>query len=425
MDAAITVVNVHTHRPDAHGRYVGPGSPFGNPFVVGTDGDRDECVAKFAAEARLALAGKPNALHPDFAAEFADLRARHLDGEPLALACFCAPLACHGDVIKALLAGDDPVPITNVAHVTGDATRPQGDGHKIIAHIVNDRGGWGAGFSGALSDAYPEAEHAYRRASLGLGDTLIQAIDPDLTIVHLCAQRGYRGPNNPQPLDYTALRTCLAALRFSTPPGTTIHMPRIGGGLGGGDWATIEALIAEELADLPVVVHTPPASAADPPPPPAGDRPVCVVASPRRGRTAFRDLDEAFAAIAKAKERGGYLLVGIVGSREREGEREGRLVEEAVAGLCAYHEIPLDKVCVVSGGAQGLDRVARRFAEIHRLPYVEFPALWAEHGKRAGYVRNEHLVAVCDELIAGPGSGGGTTDAMQRAREKKIPVTTI
>lgn len=283
MDAAITVVNMHTYRPNAHARYIGRGSPFGNPFVVGTDGDRDACVAKFAAEARLALAGEPNALHPDFAAELANLRTRHLAGEPLALACFCAPLACHGDAIKALLAEPEPAPTT--------------------------------------TDAAPPA--------------------------------------------------------------------------------------------------------ADPPPPAAGDRPVCVVASPRRGRTAFRDLDEAFAAIAKAKGRGGYLLVGIVGSREREGEREGRLVEEAVAGLCAYHEIPLDKVCVVSGGAQGLDRIARRFAEIHQLPYIEFPALWAEHGKRAGYVRNDHLVAVCDELIAGPGNGGGTPDAMQRAREKKIPVTTI
>ena len=36
--------------------------------------------------------------------------------------------------------------MTNIAYVQGDATQPQGTGARIIVHICNDIGGWGAGF---------------------------------------------------------------------------------------------------------------------------------------------------------------------------------------------------------------------------------------------------------------------------------------
>ena len=38
-----------------------------------------------------------------------------------------------------------------IQYRTGDATRPEGDGPKIIAHICNDVGAWGKGFVLALS----------------------------------------------------------------------------------------------------------------------------------------------------------------------------------------------------------------------------------------------------------------------------------
>ena len=36
-------------------------------------------------------------------------------------------------------------------YVTGDATVPQGGGPKILVHLCNDAGGWGAGFVLAVS----------------------------------------------------------------------------------------------------------------------------------------------------------------------------------------------------------------------------------------------------------------------------------
>lgn len=35
-----------------------------------------------------------------------------------------------------------------ITYVTGDATKPVGNGRKIIAHVTNDEGGWGAGLAG-------------------------------------------------------------------------------------------------------------------------------------------------------------------------------------------------------------------------------------------------------------------------------------
>ncbi|RYD76612.1 MAG: Appr-1-p processing protein, partial [Verrucomicrobiaceae bacterium] len=38
-----------------------------------------------------------------------------------------------------------------IHYVTGDATRPEGDGARVICHVCNDIGGWGRGFVTALS----------------------------------------------------------------------------------------------------------------------------------------------------------------------------------------------------------------------------------------------------------------------------------
>ena len=68
--------------------YVGRGSLYGNPFVIGKDGDRAEVIEKFKAHAEAILKDKPDWLEP--------LRGKDL-------VCFCAPLPCHADVIIELL----------------------------------------------------------------------------------------------------------------------------------------------------------------------------------------------------------------------------------------------------------------------------------------------------------------------------------
>lgn len=148
----------------------------------------------------------------------------------------------------------------------GDATSPAGVDKKIIAHVVNDRGGWGRGFVLALSRRYPDAEVAYRRWArqpapddppFSLGQVQFVAVAPDLWIANMLAQHGYQTPNNSVPLDYAALERCLEKLAdFTTTQGATVHMPRIGAGLAGGDWERVEALIARCLAKCDATVYT-------------------------------------------------------------------------------------------------------------------------------------------------------------------------
>ena len=67
----------------AHGSenaiYVGRGTPWGNPFVLGRDGDRDEVCDRFESEVLPTL-------------DVAALRGKDL-------ICWCAPLRCHADAL--------------------------------------------------------------------------------------------------------------------------------------------------------------------------------------------------------------------------------------------------------------------------------------------------------------------------------------
>lgn len=147
-----------------------------------------------------------------------------------------------------------------IHYLRGDATKPQGKGPKIIAHICNDAGGWGAGFVMAISARWPEPEKAYREWAVSktsggqpfaLRAVQYVQVEPDLWVANMIAQTGYGTPDRP-PIRYDALRECLKTLAI---PDGSIHMPRIGCGLAGGDWASVEAVIKETLSHREVFVY--------------------------------------------------------------------------------------------------------------------------------------------------------------------------
>lgn len=163
--------------------------------------------------------------------------------------------------------------MSEIHYVLGDATAPQGNGPKVIAHICNDVGGWGRGFVVALSAKWREPEAAYREwhrnsvatgRSLPLGKSDLVQVAPDLWVVNMIAQRGIRNPGNPCAVDYEALRECLDEVSQGAPflgrwlpggaTGSSVHMPRIGTGLGGGEWSKVEAIILETLVSRGVEV---------------------------------------------------------------------------------------------------------------------------------------------------------------------------
>jgi hypothetical protein len=69
--------------------YIGRPSKWGNPFVIGKDGTREEVIAKYEAWLKE---------HPELMAALPELQGK-------VLGCWCAPEACHGDVLARLAEG--------------------------------------------------------------------------------------------------------------------------------------------------------------------------------------------------------------------------------------------------------------------------------------------------------------------------------
>ena len=67
--------------------YIGRPSKWGNPFMIGRDGTREQVIAKY----RNWLASNPVLLR----------KLPELVGKRLV--CFCKPQACHGDVLLEML----------------------------------------------------------------------------------------------------------------------------------------------------------------------------------------------------------------------------------------------------------------------------------------------------------------------------------
>lgn len=87
-DAGCTVVNKRSGAP--YDVYVGRPSEWGNPYHIGPDGSREDVIAKYRA---YILAPAQSALLA---------RVPELTGKRLA--CWCAPLPCHGDILAELAA---------------------------------------------------------------------------------------------------------------------------------------------------------------------------------------------------------------------------------------------------------------------------------------------------------------------------------
>jgi hypothetical protein len=84
------VLNQHRDGRPASAVYIGRPSPWGNPFAIGRDGDREAVMGKYVAW----LGETP---------ELVDRARRELAGKDLV--CWCAPAACHGHVLRDLALG--------------------------------------------------------------------------------------------------------------------------------------------------------------------------------------------------------------------------------------------------------------------------------------------------------------------------------
>lgn len=168
------------------------------------------------------------------------------------------------------------IELTLLKFIKGDATNPTDNGTKIIVHICNDVGGWGKGFVMAISKRWKQPETEYRNwfknkeleqtdtvqferlesrdkysneKKFELGNVQFVKASDDIWVANMIAQRDIRPDKDGlPPIRYTFVSECLERVRqFAKRQNASVHMPRIGCGLAGGQWTEIEEIVNDNL----------------------------------------------------------------------------------------------------------------------------------------------------------------------------------
>ena len=143
----------------------------------------------------------------------------------------------------------------------GDATSPLKSGNKIIVHVCNDIGGWGRGFVMAISKKWKKPEEYFRnwyssKENFALGEVQLVKVEEDIWIANLIGQHDIKADRNGiPPIRYDAISKGLNKIAGMTIQfKATVHMPRIGCGLAGGNWEEMKKIVMKELIDKGVSV---------------------------------------------------------------------------------------------------------------------------------------------------------------------------
>lgn len=145
-----------------------------------------------------------------------------------------------------------------IIHMVGDATYPvkcleREDEIRVIIHVCNDIDKWGRGFVLALSKRWSDPKRMFHTMKQELGTISICIIEqPRICVINMIAQRGIYKQNGIEPIRYGALETCLQKVAGTFKDyvyKVSIHLPRIGCGLSGGNWKIVQELIEKNLVE--------------------------------------------------------------------------------------------------------------------------------------------------------------------------------
>lgn len=138
--------------------------------------------------------------------------------------------------------------------LSGDATAPIGTGPRIIAHICNDVGGWGQGFVVAISKRWKAPERDFRAwyaeqdGDFALGAVRFVPVEDEMWVANIIGQHKLKATPVGPPIRYRAVDAALERVgEFALKRHATVHMPRIGCGLAGGNWTKIGPIVQRQL----------------------------------------------------------------------------------------------------------------------------------------------------------------------------------
>lgn len=143
-----------------------------------------------------------------------------------------------------------------IKYIQGDLFDSKAD---IIAHGCNCRGGYGSGVAKTMAQKFPKAKsyylEKYDEDGWDLGDVQFVTVVGGKIIANCATQDEYY-PRNKCHADYPAIRKCMEQVRdFAKANGYSIAIPKIGAGLAGGDWNTIEGILKDVFANYDITVY--------------------------------------------------------------------------------------------------------------------------------------------------------------------------
>lgn len=132
---------------------------------------------------------------------------------------------------------------------------------KIIMHGCNAQGVMGSGVAKAIREAFPLAYEAYmkqyRARGLQVGEII--AVEQNNKIIINAITQEFYGYDHKLYVSYSGLTRCFIRLDNyidrNDLHGETIAMPRIGCGLGGGDWEAVSNLMQIYLKSHTVEIY--------------------------------------------------------------------------------------------------------------------------------------------------------------------------
>lgn len=117
----------------------------------------------------------------------------------------------------------------------------------VIIHGCNMQGVMGSGVALAIKNKYPLCYDLYKehvsKSYSELGNTIFYTVNEKLTIVNALTQENY-GKDGRRYVNYAAIfKVFDRVLNGECRNGDVVHFPKIGAGLGGGNWNFIEQII--------------------------------------------------------------------------------------------------------------------------------------------------------------------------------------
>ncbi len=127
--------------------------------------------------------------------------------------------------------------------------------NTVVVHGCNAQGVMGSGVAKVVRNDFPGAYYEYIRHheefGLALGEIIPVPVLPNRWIINAITQEFY-GRDGKRYVDYKAVGKAFRSVKvFAQDNGIeSVNYPKIGAGLGGGDWNTIAEIIDLELEGI-------------------------------------------------------------------------------------------------------------------------------------------------------------------------------